>query len=199
MVQKKDFDKMMSTLSDEELYDVLAHENNYIPEAIESAKSEIQSRNASPGEKTEFETITEEIKKEDVEPSKQMVIATTGQRLGNMFFDSIFSSVLVFVLGIILDTIGLAGASTEMNSYLLGIIIILIYYTLQEALTGRTLGKLITGTKAVNEDGSDLTFGNAVGRTLCRLIPFEAFSFIGGQGRPEGWHDRIPKTKVISM
>ena len=80
---------------------------------------------------------------------------------------------------------------------MVALIILLIYYVPQEAFSGRTLGKLITRTKAVNEDGTKLTFGKALGRTLCRVIPFDAFSFLGGQGRPKGWHDRIPKTKVI--
>jgi hypothetical protein len=86
-----------------------------------------------------------------------------------------------------------------MNDYLPGIIISFLYYLPQEAFSGRTLGKMITGTRAVNEDGTKLTFGRALGRTLCRYIPFEAFSFLGGNGRPRGWHDRISRTKVISI
>lgn len=133
------------------------------------------------------------------ETLREMVIASTGQRLGNMFLDIIFYFIFALVFGLILGLIGLSGIIEEMNDHLLGAIIFLIYFVPQEALSGRTLGKLITGTKAVNEDGSNLTFGKAVGRTLCRFIPFEAFSFLGGQGRPKGWHDRIPKTKVISI
>ena len=63
MVQKRDFDEKMSKLSDEELYDVLAHEKDYAPEALDSAKSELKSRNLSPERKTELETITGESKK----------------------------------------------------------------------------------------------------------------------------------------
>ena len=36
-----------------------------------------------------------------------------------------------------------------------------------------------------------------LGRTLCRIIPFEAFSFLGTP--PKGWHDVIPKTMVVSV
>ena len=132
------------------------------------------------------------------QPSKEMVLASTGQRLGNLFLDMLFYFVFAFVFGIILALIGLGDGIDRMNDHLLGLIILLIYFVPQEAFSGRTLGKLITGTKAVNEDGTKLTFGKALGRTLCRFIPFEAFSFLGGQGRPKGWHDRIPKTKVIS-
>lgn len=132
------------------------------------------------------------------ESLKEMVVASTGQRLGNLFLDMLFYFVFAFVFGIILALIGLGDSIERMNDHLLGLIILLIYYVPQEAFSGRTLGKLITGTKAVSEDGTKLTFGKALGRTLCRFIPFEAFSFLGGQGRPKGWHDRIPKNKVIS-
>jgi uncharacterized RDD family membrane protein YckC len=132
------------------------------------------------------------------ETIEEMVLASTGQRIGNLFLDMLFVSVFAFLFEIILGLIGLGDGIEGMNDRLPVLIILLIYYVPQEAFSGRTLGKLITGTKAVNEDGTNLTFGKALGRTLCRFIPFEPFSFFGGQGRPKGWHDRIPKTKVIS-
>jgi len=123
----------------------------------------------------------------------EIMLASTGQRLGTMFLDWIFLTLFFMA------TSGFRPLMREMNPTLHAIMWDLIYYLAQEALWGRTLGKLITGTKVVNEDGSKLTFGRALGRTLCRLIPFEALSFLGGSGRPRGWHDTIPKTKVISV
>jgi Predicted membrane protein/domain len=78
--------------------------------------------------------------------------------------------------------------------YLFSFGTMLAYYIIFEgASKGRTLGKLITGTVAVKEDGSPIGFKEALIRTLCRLIPFEPFSTFGG--RP--WHDRFAKTWVI--
>ena len=133
------------------------------------------------------------------EVSAPMVLASRGQRFATMVLDLIFYYIFSFILGVVLHLIGLGDLIQNMNDYLLGIVIILIYYVSQEAFSGRTLGKLITGTKAVKEDGTELSFGQALGRTLCRFIPFEAFSFFGGNGGPRGWHDKIPKTKVISV
>jgi uncharacterized RDD family membrane protein YckC len=133
------------------------------------------------------------------ESSSPVKLASTGQRLGNMFLDLIFYFVFALVFDLISGFIGLANFIQEINDSLLGIFIFLLYYTPQEAFSGRTLGKLITGTKAIGEDGTKLTFGQALGITLCRFIPFEVFSFLGGNGQPRGWHDRIPKTKVISL
>jgi uncharacterized RDD family membrane protein YckC len=126
-----------------------------------------------------------------------LMLASSGQRFGTMLLDFIFVIIFAAVLGVVLSLIGLAHAIQNMKGILLGIIF-LIYYISQEAISGKTIGKRITGTEAVNEDGTELTFGRAVGRTLCRFIPLDAFSFLGGNGKPKGWHDKIPKTKVIS-
>ena len=79
--------------------------------------------------------------------------------------------------------------------FLIGLPILLGYYILCEATTSRTLGKLVTGTKVVNEQGGKPSFGQIVGRSFSRLIPFEAFSFLGETSR--GWQDRFPHTYVV--
>jgi uncharacterized RDD family membrane protein YckC len=78
--------------------------------------------------------------------------------------------------------------------YMVGILNYLIYYTFcEKVFKGYTLGKLITGTRAVSDDGTELTFKDAILRSLSRLVPFEAFSALGFQP----WHDRWTKTTVI--
>jgi uncharacterized RDD family membrane protein YckC len=70
-----------------------------------------------------------------------------------------------------------------------------VYMTLCEWLgKGRTLGKLFTRTRAVSNNGADLTFRAAFQRSLIRLIPFEMFSIFGGL-----WHDIWTKTRVIRV
>ena len=82
--------------------------------------------------------------------------------------------------------------------YTFGYFLWLLYYISFEALTkGRTLGKYITKTKVVLYDGSEPTFNEILVRSLCRLIPFEQFSFLGENGK--GWHDSISKTYVIDI
>lgn len=60
---------------------------------------------------------------------------------------------------------------------------------------GKTLGKLLTGTRAVLEDGSQITFRKAILRGLVRIIPFEFLSAFGSPSYP--WHDRWTHTYVI--
>lgn len=60
MTNRQNFEERMSKLSDEELYDVLAHESDYIPEAIEAAKKALQNRNLSAEKLTELESNLQE-------------------------------------------------------------------------------------------------------------------------------------------
>ena len=66
-----------------------------------------------------------------------------------------------------------------------------------ETITGRTLGKYITNTKVLTEDGQKPEADKILYRTLSRMIPFEAFSFLGDEGR--GWHDSLAKTVVVDV
>lgn len=71
----------------------------------------------------------------------------------------------------------------------------LLYYTFcEKAFRGYTLGKFVSGTRVIREDGDELTLKDAFLRSLCRLVPFEAFSIWFGNGP---WHDVWTKTKVI--
>jgi len=67
--------------------------------------------------------------------------------------------------------------------------------TIEALFRGKTLGKLVTGTRAVNWDGSPLSPGKAFLRGLCRMVPFEPLSALDKPPFP--WHDRWTKTCVI--
>jgi uncharacterized RDD family membrane protein YckC len=79
-------------------------------------------------------------------------------------------------------------------SLLIGYLNYIVYYTLcEKLLKGYTLGKLITGTRAIRQDGGELTFRNALLRSLSRCVPFEVFSGFNTLT----WHDSWTDTKVI--
>ena len=76
--------------------------------------------------------------------------------------------------------------------------LIIVYYTLMEGTTGTTIGKLVTGTRVVDEAGRGITFGQALLRSVSRVVPFEAFSvLLADDDDPRGWHDRWPRTRVV--
>ena len=86
---------------------------------------------------------------------------------------------------------------SQLQDILLSYLLYFSYYLVFESLTGRTIGKLITGTRVVSEHGGKPTFKQFLYRSLCRLIPFEPLSFFGSKGY--GWHDSIPNTYVIDI
>ena len=135
----------------------------------------------------------------------QDIFATKGQRFLNYIIDLIVQYGISFGVGVfaylLSEWAGLYALENWINSmgiveeYLLGYGIVLIYYTLIEGITNRSLGKYITGTKVVMLNGEPPKFVDVLARSLGRLIPFEAFSFLGDSGR--GWHDTLSKTYVV--
>jgi len=71
------------------------------------------------------------------------------------------------------------------------------YYIVLEGIFNCSIGKYLTGTMIVDEHGRKPSFAKILGRTLCRYIPFEAFSFFGKN--PRGWHDSMSGTFVVKV
>ncbi|MFQ6309844.1 RDD family protein [Lysobacter capsici] len=82
----------------------------------------------------------------------------------------------------------------------IGYAVVVLYYVPLEGMFGVTLGKLVTGTRVVDEQGRPPSWGQVLGRTFARFIPFEAFSVLfAREDRVSGWHDRLPKTLVVRI
>jgi uncharacterized RDD family membrane protein YckC len=144
---------------------------------------------------------------------RKVVITSAGNRFLNSLLDG-----LVFMLPAILITFltfssqpydfdpnfGEYGYNSyqgiRMNNYYFfgkngeWYLILLSYYFLMEWRLGKTIGKYVTRSVVVNKYGLPATPSEIGVRTICRIIPFEAFSFLG-EGR--GWHDSIADTWVV--
>lgn len=128
----------------------------------------------------------------------EVLPAGNWRRLFNFLIDYIAFIVLAAITGISIGLIwGEAGIQYIENipNIVVGLPIYLGYYIILEYFTGRTMGKLVTGTRVVNKEGGTTSFVQILGRTFSRLIPFEPLSFFGSTGR--GWHDSFPNTYVI--
>ena len=67
-----------------------------------------------------------------------------------------------------------------------------------EGLFGFTIGKLVTGTRVVDEQGGRPTWRQVLIRTAMRFVPFEPLSAFGEKGsEPRPWHDTVAKTRVV--
>lgn len=146
---------------------------------------------------------------QDVEQEINLERASQGVRFANYIIDIIFFYVVTIIGGIVLALVSIKSSipSDDPYSYrqndrgasaLIYLVayagFVLVYAIFEGATKGRTLGKLITGTKAVREDGTPITWSDAFLRSLCRIVPFEPFS---GFGTP--WHDRWTNTMVIKV
>src|SRR5689334_5539452 len=81
------------------------------------------------------------------------------------------------------------------QSLYVSLVVTFFYYLIFEGSTrGRTLGKIMTATSAITQDGTPFTIKHAFTRTLCRFIPFEPLSALISY---LPWHDSVSKTAVV--
>lgn len=135
------------------------------------------------------------------ETASRMTVERAGQgkRLANLFLDYFFylafSFCVGFSLGIVLTVMGIPLDGILEHEILLNLVIWASFFLFFEGTFGWTPAKLVTGTVVVNEKDERPTFGQIVGRTLTRFVPFDAFSFLGADA--SGWHDKWSGTKVV--
>lgn len=138
---------------------------------------------------------------------RQEVLASKGQRFINHLIDLVPQYAITYGLTYgffyIGEFTGYYGLSDLLESlsviqdYIVSYVLLLLYYIIFESLTFRTLGKYATNTKVVMTTGDNPTFKAILLRSCCRLIPFDALSFLGTNGK--GWHDSISNTYVVDV
>lgn len=128
-------------------------------------------------------------------------------RFINFIIDYIFTYLLVILLYAVMmlvysflsgiDYLVVADKVSNINSFLDRLITAFFYalfmYFTEVITKGRSLGKLITGTMVVNENGGLPTGNDLLKRNFSRIVPFDALSFLGSNG----WHDSWSDTKVV--
>jgi len=133
-------------------------------------------------------------------------IASQGKRFLNYIIDHILVQVLSGAAGYLFGSLTVRAnpqmtsddvAAMQVGGFIIGLLIAIAYYLVMELACQRTIAKFITGTRVVTVDGGTPTFGQILGRTLSRMVPFEPFSFLFGQP-PVGWHDSWSGTRVIT-
>lgn len=137
----------------------------------------------------------------------EYMMASHGKRIANYLIDLVMVQISVFLFGIVLGILALLFDTTAFIDWLrtmnpfqslaLWVLFVITYFGLFESLTQRTVGKYITGTMVVMEDGTTPEPRVSFLKALCRLIPFEQFTFFGTP--PNGLHDRLTKTLVVNV
>jgi uncharacterized RDD family membrane protein YckC len=131
------------------------------------------------------------------------VQVSSGLRFANFIIDTITFYVILFMIIFcsgLLSGLGIEGPEaffmglSDLGYRILGVAFMATYYFVFEATTQRTLGKYITGTMVVGSDGESPSVKAILGRSACRIIGIEAFSFLGNR---RGWHDSASNTYVV--
>jgi uncharacterized RDD family membrane protein YckC len=147
-----------------------------------------------------------EVKQDLFDDTKyKLVQASHAKRFGNYIIDLVAFNILFFI-GLMVaanidpQVLKWVEKTTEQGfAFTEQLLILVVYGTymfMVEALfKGKSLGKLITGTRVLRQDGNPITVRDAQLRGLCRMIPFHPFSALGMPCYP--WHDRWTKTFVI--
>jgi uncharacterized RDD family membrane protein YckC len=143
--------------------------------------------------------------KKNVELSK----ASQGTRFLNLIIDRIIVYALFMIVGLFIGVFAELFDSdvlrdfifdlSNINKYadiLLTTCVYCIYlFCMEYFANGRTIGKFITGTQVINVNGMKPNASEVFLRTVSRLVPFDAFSFLG----ENGWHDTWSDTRVVNV
>ena len=91
----REFWEELPQKTDAELYDILSHEEDYLPEALMAAKEELNKRNVAPERIAELETRAESQKKEENAKAEQR-LSLPLRVLIFLFCGGIFGALLAF-------------------------------------------------------------------------------------------------------
>lgn len=132
------------------------------------------------------------------------MLVTWHKRLLNLVIDTAVVYALFFILGVVAELLfyfGYEGFSIwfyEMDGItdrVFTTLVMVLYLFTMEVTTQRSIGKFITDTIVIAEDGTKPEPKKIMVRALCRIIGIEALSFL--KAKPRGWHDTASDTYVV--
>jgi len=134
------------------------------------------------------------------------LLASKGQRFLNLVIDSFIVYMFTVGIGAAINITGQVTGNYNLSEWIIsltlvenlifGLVVLFFYYTIMELYFSRTFGKYFTKTMVVKHNGSRPKVKSVVIRTLVRMIPIEAFSFLSDNAR--GWHDTLSVTYVVN-
>jgi uncharacterized RDD family membrane protein YckC len=132
-----------------------------------------------------------------------LIPASTGKRFLNYLIDLLSFWLLIVIAGVCIAIVSpsvIENIDDSPGFNLMDRIITLVLYgtymgIIEGLFKGKSLGKLITKTRAVHMDGSKIGWDKSFARGFSRAVPFCVFSAFGTPCNP--WQDRWTSTMVI--
>lgn len=137
-------------------------------------------------------------------PEREYIRASTGKRFANYVIDLLLFYFLAFIGGLVLallypatmDLLFSDRPGFDLVGRLFSLLCYAIYMgTVEAVFKGKSLGKLITNTRAVDLEGYQISSSKAFERGFSRAVPFCVLSAFGTPCNP--WQDRWTGTMVI--
>lgn len=124
--------------------------------------------------------------------------ARFGGFLLDLVFILIFEAIVGVAIAVLVLTLGdesyIESQEFDIMTRLLTFLVIRpAYYIIFEGSSQASLAKMILGRVVVNEYGEKPSWGQIIGRSYGRIVPFEFFSCLGTLG----WHDTWSNTFVL--
>ena len=191
MLKENNFTPKLKNKSDSEVENFIKNKHQYRKEAVQAAIWELELRGIQIEISSELKKESEIAHRDIVENKKQIFnlpvkLATLETRLIHIFVDTLIISLI---------SSPFIDFSNIHKSQIINITLSLVYYSLFEYFLQQTPSKFITKSIVVTREGKRPSFKTIIVRTLVRLIPFDAFSFLFSD--KTGWHDNWTDTYVI--
>ncbi len=122
-------------------------------------------------------------------------------RFSHYFIDNFYLNLLLlkvfgFQLAVSLNDFSMGNYNFFTPAFYIGLFMsAFLYYTVSESIFSQSIGKMITGAYVRSENGQSPNFGQILLRSICRYIPFEAFSFLPSP--MVKWHDKFSNTDLF--
>ena len=141
--------------------------------------------------------------------SNSVTVVGFGRRLVATIIDGFvvlfISFLLVFILGFIELLTGwrITGSTAAWNTIILITVLVfsVLYYVLQWAMKGETVGKVVLGMKIVDKDGTPPSLVKSllryVGYLIGGIVLSIGFIWVAIDKKHRGWHDLLAGTYVI--
>ena len=114
------------------------------------------------------------------------------QRLVGYIIDALIISV----------PLGILFKNSEENNAI-QLIVWTVYYVWMLGKYGQTVGKMVMKIKVVKEDGSPISYSDALIRELTSylsaVVLFLGFLWVIWDSKKQAWHDKIVKTIVVKV
>ncbi len=113
-------------------------------------------------------------------PAGTLKYASLGKRIVAGLIDNVLAFLIIgFLVAMVTGGTTSDGFSLSGGPAFLAFFLILVYFVVAQGKSGTTLGKKLLGMKVVKEDGSPISYQDALIRTILNIVDGFAFGLVG--------------------